>query len=44
MKAYDFKDFKKAIAKEVDVSDKEKVFDIIPLEEKPKDRKLMKFI
>ena len=44
MKAKDSEDFKAAMRKEVDDLYEADVFDIIPLSDKPKDRKLIKFI
>ena len=44
MKAEDTKDFKVSMRKEVNDSYEADVYDVIPLSEKPKDRKLIKFI
>ena len=44
MKAKDSDDFKTAMRKEVNNLCKADVFDIMPLSDKPKDRKLIKFI
>ena len=43
MKAHDVEDFKKAMKKEVSDLKEAKVYDLMPLSEKPKDRKLIKF-
>ena len=44
MKAHDKEDFKKAMHKEVNDLMNENVFDIIPLNQKPTNRKLIRFI
>ena len=44
IKAHNAEDFKKAIVKEVNNLYEAKVFDVIPLENKLKDQKLIKFI
>ena len=44
MKAHDSEDFKKAMVKEVNDLCEVNVFDIMTLEEKPQDRKLIKFM
>ena len=44
MKAHDSQDFKAAMQKEISDLEKEGVFEIIPIEDKPKDRKLIRFM
>ena len=43
MKAHDSEDFKTAMRKEINVSKEEDAFELIPISEKPKHRKLIHF-